>query len=160
LTEEALTQLWQDHPETVVVSPAGNSGTDHETYPAAFKGVIGVTALGPDRQKAPFGNHGAWVAACAPGVDVKSTFLLFDGEVAGVPVPEGAPAPTFDFQGTAYWSGTCFAAARVAGAIAETMARTGVNAPEAAFRLIGNGKPRLQDRGFDLGVPVYAPHWS
>ena len=64
----------------VVVASAGNDGVCRPAYPAAFDGVVSVAALGPDGP-APFSNWGSWVRACAPGVDVASTFYI--GNCAG-----------------------------------------------------------------------------
>ena len=57
----------------VVVASAGNDGVSRRAYPAAFDGVVSVAALGHDGP-APFSNWGSWVRACAPGVDMVSTF--------------------------------------------------------------------------------------
>ena len=53
-------------------------------YPAAIPGVIAVGGLAADG-KAWFTNFGDWVDACAPAVDIVSTFFcdfteLIDGE--------------------------------------------------------------------------------
>ncbi len=163
-TEEALADLWAARPWVQCVAPAGNAGMEEPEYPAALKGVIGVAAYGSEPAKAPFSNYGAWVDACAPGVKARSTFLSGKTKVKihGSTDPTGpADGEIVDmtFAGRAYWSGTCFAAARVAGAIADIMERDGVNGAEAAFKLLG-GKKRLRDDDYDIGVPVYAPSWS
>ena len=58
----------------VVVASAGNDATSRRTYPAALPGVVGVGALDGNRPAA-FSNFGPWVDACAPAVDVVSTFF-------------------------------------------------------------------------------------
>ncbi len=58
----------------IVVGSAGNSGADVETYPAAFSGAIGVSALDLNDQKAPFSNYGRYVDVSATGTDLISTF--------------------------------------------------------------------------------------
>jgi subtilisin family serine protease len=58
----------------VVVGSAGNSGAEVETYPAAFSGAIGVSALNLNDQKAPFSNYGRYVDVSATGTDLISTF--------------------------------------------------------------------------------------
>ncbi len=80
---------------TAVVACAGNTGTDRPFWPAALKHAVGVAALdGGDR--AAFSNHGWWVDACAPGVDVTSSFVHFDdpnrpaGAAVGAADPNGA----------------------------------------------------------------------
>ncbi|TDC09644.1 peptidase S8 and S53 subtilisin kexin sedolisin [Actinomadura bangladeshensis] len=133
---------------TVVVACAGNTATDRPFWPAAMKPVIGVAALdGADR--AWFSNHGWWVDACAQGVDVASTFVSFDGTR---PPVDGADPDRF--QGYATWSGTSFAAPRVAGMIAGRAAEEGVDAPAAADRVLDPASHRVLP---DLGVAVDSP---
>ncbi|WP_243718463.1 S8 family serine peptidase [Actinomadura sp. 7K534] len=115
---------------TVVVACAGNTAGDRPFWPAAAKPVVGVAALdGGDR--AWFSNHGWWVDACAPGVDVTSTFVRFNGTR---PAVDGTDPD--DFRGYATWSGTSFAAPAVAGRIAGLAAAEGIGADEAADRVL------------------------
>ncbi|MEY2434519.1 MAG: hypothetical protein QOC92_4244, partial [Acidimicrobiaceae bacterium] len=73
---------------TVVVASAGNDASCRPAFPAAFRGVIGVAALGP-HGPAPFTNYGPWVRACAPGVDLVSSFFRsFEGPDTGAPDPD------------------------------------------------------------------------
>ncbi|GAC1597198.1 MAG: hypothetical protein NVS3B21_21570 [Acidimicrobiales bacterium] len=117
---------------TVVVASAGNDATCRPTFPAALTGVIGVGALGPNGA-APFTNYGPWVRACAPGVDLVSSFFkVFDGSEEGMP---GEPDPD-KFDSWARWSGTSFAAPMVVAALAREMQATGKSAQEAAATLI------------------------
>jgi hypothetical protein len=106
---------------TVVVASAGNDATCMPAYPAAFPGVISVGAIGPTGP-AWFTNYGPWVRACAPGVDVVSTFFTRDAE---------------EFAGWARWSGTSFAAPVVVGALAAAIRRTpGLTAQQAVAEVI------------------------
>lgn len=98
-------------PEVVVVAAAGN---DHPNagrpfFPAALKRVLAVGALDADGLPAAFSNRGCWVDACSLGVGVGSSFF------------DGLPPPLQDFHGFAAWSGTSFAAPRVAGKIAAVL---------------------------------------
>ncbi|WP_424214619.1 type VII secretion-associated serine protease mycosin [Streptomyces sp. BI20] len=56
----------------VVVASAGNSGTDGSpvSYPAAYPGVIAVTAVDRDGARAPFSTRRWYADVSAPGVDV------------------------------------------------------------------------------------------
>jgi len=63
----------QEERGTVIVASAGNDGIPRPIYPAAFRNVVSVGALGPNGP-APFSNWGPWVRASAPGVDQLSTF--------------------------------------------------------------------------------------
>ncbi|MGP4023675.1 S8 family peptidase [Actinomadura sp. 3N407] len=115
---------------TVVVACAGNAAGDRPFWPAAMKPVIGVAALdGGDR--AWFSNYGWWVDACAEGVDVTSAFVRFDGTR---PPVDGIDPDRFD--GFATWSGTSFAAPVVAGRIAGLAAAEGLDAVDAADRVL------------------------
>ncbi|MFF4533894.1 type VII secretion-associated serine protease mycosin [Streptomyces sp. NPDC001407] len=56
----------------VVVASAGNDGEqgDHVSYPAAYPGVIAVTAVDRYGGRAAFSTRRWYAAVCAPGVDV------------------------------------------------------------------------------------------
>ncbi|MFI1800592.1 type VII secretion-associated serine protease mycosin [Streptomyces sp. NPDC020379] len=56
----------------VVVASAGNGGEegDHVSYPAAYPGVIAVTAVDRYGGRAAFSTRRWYAAVCAPGVDV------------------------------------------------------------------------------------------
>ena len=58
----------------VFVASAGNDASCRPTWPACLGHVFGVGAAGVDGP-APFTNYGPHVEACAPGVDIVSTFL-------------------------------------------------------------------------------------
>ena len=116
----------------VVVASAGNDGTCRPTFPASLPDVVSVGAVGP-HGPAPFSNYGPWVRACAPGVDLVSTFFAgWNGDA-----PSDGDGDPDDYTGWACWSGTSFAAPVVVGALAKEMA-TGVTATEAVTRLIDN----------------------
>jgi subtilase family protein len=131
---------------TVVVASAGNDATCRPLYPAAFPGVISVGALGPGGP-AFFTNYGPWVRACAPGVDVISTFFTKWSPSHGI-TEEG---------GWVRWSGTSFAAPAVAGALARAM-REGLKGA-GAVRAVIDEPSLLRIPG--LGTVVnQGPHWS
>lgn len=141
-------------PEVVVVAAAGNYSKRRPLFPAALKRVIAVAAVddtvAPVNGMAPmagFSNFGWWVDACASGQSVLSNFVVFtesDGTVfAG---------------GFARWSGTSFAAPRVAGVIAaRTIAAQAVDpsrsAREVAFELLHGPGSAARWRS-DLGTLV------
>ncbi|NJP93497.1 S8/S53 family peptidase [Nonomuraea sp. FMUSA5-5] len=88
---------------TVTVACAGNTGSDRPFWPAALPCVVGVAAVDATQQRrAPYSGHGTWVDACARGDWLTSSYLD-----AG------------EYGGYAAWSGTSFATALVAGAIAD-----------------------------------------
>ena len=99
-----------------IIASAGNDGLCTPQYPAALPGVIAVAALGPDGPPL-WTNYGDWVDACAPGVDLVSTFFdRFNGDFPTV--------NSFDpdhFSGWAEWSGTSFAVPVVVAAVAREL---------------------------------------
>ncbi|WP_160725196.1 S8 family peptidase [Bacillus sp. USDA818B3_A] len=66
----------------VVISAAGNDNTSQRSYPAAYPGVLGVSAVDWDGKRAEFSNFGDYVDVAAPGVDIPSTFS--NGEYASL----------------------------------------------------------------------------
>jgi subtilisin family serine protease len=118
---EAIRRLLR---RSVVVASAGNDATSRPCYPAALPGVVAVGALDAGG-RSRFSNFGPWVDASAPGVDVVSTFFTDfddcdeDGNVVDC------------YRGWASWSGTSFAAPKVAGVIAQTMYLRETTAQEA-----------------------------
>lgn len=124
--------LHGDNPP-VFVAAAGNQGTSRPVFPAACKGVIAVAATDAEGNRAGFSNHGPWVDAGAPGVDVLSTF--FDGHLQPAPW-NGQAQPPHKFTGFARWSGTSFAAPLIAADIAAAMGSNGLLAAEAAYRVV------------------------
>lgn len=139
-------------PKVVVVAAAGNHASSRPFWPAAFKRVIAVAAV-DGRQQPPvpagFSNHGWWVDVCAPGVDLRSTYVRGkrkDGD------------DERDFAGWATWSGTSFAAPLVAARIARDIAH-GQPGPVAAAAFLAGLPPlpghpdlgRYFDPATDLG---------
>ena len=101
--------------------------------------MVGVGALAADG-KAWFTNFGGWVDACAPGVDVVSTFFNDFDEILGGVV-------TRQYREWARWSGTSFSAPKVAAAIAREMYLFGGTAKEAWKRLSTPSHYRYPDLG-------------
>ncbi|TDQ78407.1 hypothetical protein A8950_3455 [Dongia mobilis] len=87
--------------QTRIVAAVGNDGLDGVArYPAAYPGVVGVTAVSPDRKAFQAANRGSFVALAAPGVDLWIPYTSAQN-VGGVVV-----------------SGTSFASPFVAAALA------------------------------------------
>ncbi len=124
---------------TVVVVAAGNDGTNRPFWPAALKGCVAVASLETDERRAEYSNHGWWVDACAVGTDVIGPFITDN-------TPDGRR-----FNGYARWSGTSFAAPRVAGSIANLVATKQMSAAEAVDFLLDRATRVAQP---DFGVVV------
>jgi type VII secretion-associated serine protease mycosin len=62
----------------VLVAATGNDATDQPGYPAAYKEVLGVSAVDHNSQRADFSNFGDYVDVVAPGVDIASTYIYSD----------------------------------------------------------------------------------
>jgi len=81
-----------------VVSAAGNDGpSGRPSYPAAFKGVIAVTAVDAAAHIYPRATQGTYVSLAAPGVDILSTgsggrTQAFSGTSAATAFVSGAVA--------------------------------------------------------------------
>lgn len=140
LLSQAIDHLGAD---TVVVAAAGNNASDRLFWPAAFESVVGVGALAADGSgRTSFSNHGDWVDAWAPGDRVASSFVSFDGPADETPK---ADIDADCFTGFATWSGTSFAAPRIAAELArraqqqKSSPRDVLAAVLADFGSAGNG---------------------
>lgn len=108
----------------VIVAAAGNGGSSAPpAYPAAYPGVIAVTAIDAADKRYAHANRGTYIAISAPGVDIL------------------APA---DGGRHAFLSGTSFAAAHVSGIVALLLERSRSLQPEGALAA-------LSDNAVDLG---------
>lgn len=106
-----LLQAEVEQAESVLVAAAGNHGSARPFWPAAMPQVVAVAAGDRDGSVAEFSNTGDWVDACAPGVDVVSSFVRL------------RPGSGERDYGFARWSGTSFATPQVAAEIATAIAR-------------------------------------
>ena len=80
-----------------VIAAAGNDGSNAPSYPAAYEGVVGVSALDAEGHIANFSNYGDAVDLAAPGVEIvaaweQSSFVTMSGTSAAAPFVTGAVA--------------------------------------------------------------------
>jgi len=127
----------------VVVAAVGNDGTDAVLYPAAYPGVLGVSAVDQEDKTWPLSNRGAEVALAAPGVGIRTTAL--GGTYRAV-------------------TGTSPAAAFVSGLSALLASRTSGPSAEAIIRTLEGTASDLgapgSDTTYGFGVPNVAQAWQ
>jgi serine protease len=121
----------------VVIAAAGNENQNSAAYPARYPHVIGVSAIGPDGEKAPYSNFGAGVDISAPGGSDAGKILqeTIDPENKGVAVFMG-------FQGTS------MASPHVAG-VAALVKASGVNNPDEILEVLKQSARTVQDDGLN-----------
>ena len=101
----------------IIVAAAGNENTSQLSYPASYDGVISVSALDFDGNRAPYSNFGSAIDIAAPGGDVSSD-INNDGQPDGI-----LSTLVDDASGTreaivAFYQGTSMAVPHVAGMFA------------------------------------------
>lgn len=74
--QEACTYAY-DH-NVVLIAATGNDASNQPGYPAAYKEVVGVSAVDHNKKFADFSNYGDYVDVVAPGVDIASTYIYND----------------------------------------------------------------------------------
>ncbi|MFF7855097.1 S8 family serine peptidase [Streptomyces sp. NPDC007904] len=186
-----MRELREQH--TLLVAAAGNNGSATPFWPAAYAALPGyenaVLSIGALRGDGEFGacfsNHGAWVAAYAPGERLVSALTGF-----GTPVPYVYQHSTYDacrygfsyactcrhpshtgvlseeggtakpdqvmFEGLAQWSGTSFATPVAVGMVAAHMTERAETDPRKARRQLLDTTTELAEvRG--AHVPALLP---
>ncbi|WP_394821194.1 S8 family peptidase [Pendulispora albinea] len=134
----------------VVVAAAGNSGKS-VGYPAAYPGVIAVSATDQDDKIAWFSSRGPQVAIGAPGVSVTQQTICEGGR------------NKCEIFGT--FNGTSMASPHVAGSAA-MLVGLGVTEPEAIRSALAKtakpkDDPQLYGAGvLDTGAAVAHVHWT
>ncbi|MBK1986458.1 peptidase S8 [Sphaerospermopsis aphanizomenoides BCCUSP55] len=119
----------------VIIAAAGNESTDGASYPARYPHVIGVSAIGPDGEKASYSNFGAGVDISAPGGSETGTILqeTIDENGQGV------------FLGL---QGTSMASPHVAG-VAALIKAAGVTEPDEILKVLQQSARVIQDDGLN-----------
>ncbi|MEA5506624.1 S8 family peptidase [Halotia wernerae UHCC 0503] len=118
-----------------IIAAAGNENVNGASYPARYPYVIGVSAVGPDGEKAPYSNFGAGVDISAPG-----------GSEAGSILQE-----TIDENGQGVFlglQGTSMASPHVAG-VAALIKATGIKEPDEVLKVLKQSARVIQDDGLN-----------
>jgi subtilisin family serine protease len=97
---------YADRKGVIVVSAAGNKGSDIRYYPAAYPEVVSVTATDASDRRWYLANYGDWVDLAAPGRDILS--------LRATQTARGTARDPF----TTRMSGTSMAVPQVSGACA------------------------------------------
>ncbi|MFT7520393.1 MAG: serine protease [Kiritimatiellia bacterium] len=135
----------------VVVAAAGNSGRKGVGYPGGLKETIGVSAVGPTGELAPYSSWGKGVDIAAPGGDkTKHQGGILQDTVG----PRGKGHLYAEFQGTS------MATPHVAGAAAVLFSQ-GLNADEVEATLLRSARgqgwnPKTGHGSLDLAAALGA----
>lgn len=128
-----------------VVAAAGNNATDSPVYPAAYSGVIAVSAVRNSGEMATYSSYGSHISLAAPGGDA-------DGQVLST---SGDDSSTTMVHSYAYLAGTSMAAPHVSGVIALMKSVNSSLTPNDFDNYLKAGL--LSD---DLGVPGKDDHYG
>lgn len=131
----------------MVVAAAGNQASSAPTYPAAYQGVISVSAVDVQRRLTSYSNTGSTIDVAAPGGD-NSVDINGDGYPDGVLSTSGSISGNGVNFAYSFLNGTSMAAPHVAGVLALMKSVNPQLTPADIDALLNSG--RLSD---DLGPP-------
>lgn len=122
----------------IVVAAAGNDATNLASYPAAYPGVVGVSAVDAGKSRAWYSNYGYYIDVAAPG-GVLERDADGDGREDGILSTSGLVDNDVLTYGYDYLNGTSMAAPHVSGVAALMKAVYPKLTPEDFDRLLAAG---------------------
>lgn len=133
----------------VIIAAAGNENSSTPSFPAAYSGVVSVSAVDVDGRRAPYSNFHASVDIAAPGGDV-SADRNGDGYADGVlsSKPDDSSNPT-NFESYSFYQGTSMAAPHVAGVAALILSVDDQLTPAQVEAILGDTATDLGAAGRD-----------
>lgn len=118
-----------------IVAAAGNENANGASYPARYPHVIGVSAFGPDGERAPYSNFGGGIDISAPGGSDA-------GKILQETIDENGEGVFLGFQGTS------MASPHVAGVTALIKA-AGIKEPDEILKVLKQSARVIQDDGLN-----------
>lgn len=131
----------------VIVAAAGNDANSIPFFPAAYPGVIGVSAVDIAKSLAPYSSFGPWVSVAAPGGNTARD-LNGDGKPDGVLSTVATDTGGTLVNDYVIWQGTSMATPHLAGVMALMKSVAPNLTPRELFTLLADGA--LTE---DLGAP-------
>ncbi|MBI9082121.1 MAG: S8 family serine peptidase [Desulfobacterales bacterium] len=122
----------------IVVAAAGNSASSSLSYPAAYNGVVSVSAVEFNKDLAPYSNYGTTIDVAAPGGDTTAD-ENGDGNVDGVLSTCGDDTSGTIQMTYKFYQGTSMATPHVAGVTALMKEIYPALTPTAFDALLQNG---------------------